>query len=390
MNLDNVLKRGFISTALAGVLFSWVAADDTAVVSVGVGAASVGGEFLQHPLGAEKDPYRKRGKRGLGSRAFNVDSNLTGGAGDSVSSNERLSNLWKSAKLDSKSNEGSGLKKSVGLGVVAVSDKKETSVVSLVRNSDGLLLPKKREAIDRRSELAKIVGSFPIMKTLGVVPLLVQKHDDVLGGIYQIRTKEGDLFVSKKDHGIFFSGVNHVKRFVGLETGVESLYIKQDLSFVKDKALVSFGDGKEDLVFVLNPECATCRALYVKCMMYPNVMEQYKVHVVLRAKETDYGYSQNGVINIKNIIAIQDKNMRAKALGELMFGENLVKYRKLNKKGVSIYSIDKVFKEQMDISVLLGAHKSPMIFKMDGKPVDHNYFMGKIEKDYYAKSKKEK
>lgn len=201
--------------------------------------------------------------------------------------------------------------------------------------------------------------------------LIDAQYHDTLGGIYQVRTLNGDFFISKSFDVFLSSGDISVKR--GKNNYYDTLYIEQDMSYIKENALFTIGKGKKELILVSNAECGFCLKMHKEFDNLEGFYDKYKFYVVLLRFN-----GENSKKIYSTILSSSTPDMAKERYYNVLNNKFKKTYSTMSPERLDDKKIESFSATFKDVQKKLGTKGTPSFYKFNGEPINpgrliHNY-----------------
>jgi len=225
--------------------------------------------------------------------------------------------------------------------------------------SDKLLAPQKAKNILEKTPLYSQLKSKlnkGILKVKGV-----EKKDFYIITVYDKRG-EGNFFVTKDLKYTILGNVldNKTKKPLRAEYPAEKFSGNKNV--VKEGILFSFGNGKEDLYIVTDPECPFCQR-FEKLAKKAKMGEKYKIHVIF----LPLSFHKHSKDMIYYILSADSDAEKAKRFHETLTGNT--KWKNFKPTAAQKAKIDAELKKAKKAVEELGAKGTPSFYDENMKEI---------------------
>lgn len=189
-------------------------------------------------------------------------------------------------------------------------------------------------------------------------------HDDILGGVHQVRTKKSDLIISK-DLKTFFPAKNSLLT-KNHNNSFEQVFIEHNLNPYTAKKAFSIGEGKKILFAFISPTCVYSNNLISNIIKSQKLLKKYKINFFFFLNK-DHKNNFDRLSEQLALHTINSKHPKNKYI-EIINTNQLSKYNFLNISSKKRIKLINKLNSSYNLAKILGMSATPSIFEDNAKP----------------------
>ena len=206
----------------------------------------------------------------------------------------------------------------------------------------------------------------PKSETLKLEQLELLKQNSIkinkafdIGSLYMlninVKGNSDEVFLTK-DKNYLISGV-----VVDVKSGVE-LSIPVDLSNLKNKEALTYGNGKDEYILFTDPECSYCKK-------FESFLPQIKDKVKIKVFFFPLDFHENAKDLSIYIMSKKTRDEKINAMFEFNIGDNLSKVKNAKYSKNELEKLEKKLEEHINLGISLNVQGTPALFDKDGNSI---------------------
>lgn len=180
-----------------------------------------------------------------------------------------------------------------------------------------------------------------------------------LGSLYMlsitVKGNNDEVFLTK-DKNYLISGV-----VVDSKTGMQ-MSTPVDLSILKDKETLTYGNGKDEYVLFTDPECQYCKEFE---SYLPFIKDRVKIKIFFFPLD----FHENAKDLTLYVMGQKTNNQKIDAMFEFGIGDDLSKIRNLKYSKSELEKLERKLNEQISLGESLNIQSTPTLFDKDGNNI---------------------
>lgn len=180
-----------------------------------------------------------------------------------------------------------------------------------------------------------------------------------LGSLYMlsinVKGNNDEVFLTK-DKNYLISGA-----VVDSKTGMQ-MSAPVDLSILKDKEVLTYGNGKDEYVLFTDPECQYCKEFE---SYLPFIKDRVKIKIFFFPLD----FHENAKDLTLYVMGKKTNNQKIDAMFEFAIGEDLSKIRNLKYSKSELEKLERKLNEQLSLGESLNIQSTPTLFDKEGNSV---------------------
>jgi thiol:disulfide interchange protein DsbC len=206
----------------------------------------------------------------------------------------------------------------------------------------------------------------PKSETLKLEQLELLKQNSIkinkafdIGSLYMlninVKGNSDEVFLTK-DKNYLISGV-----VVDVKSGVE-LSIPVDLSNLKNKEALTYGNGKDEYVLFTDPECTYCKKFE---SFFPQIKDKVKIKIFFFPLD----FHENAKNLSLYIMGQKTNNQKIDAMFEFNIGDDLSKIKNIKYSKAELTKLENQLNLHLSLAKSLNIQSTPTLYDKDGNSI---------------------
>ena len=170
-----------------------------------------------------------------------------------------------------------------------------------------------------------------------------------------VKGNSDEVFLTK-DKNYLISGV-----VVDVKSGVE-LSIPVDLSNLKNKEALTYGNGKDEYVLFTDPECTYCKKFE---SFFPQIKDKVKIKIFFFPLD----FHENAKNLSLYIMGQKTNNQKIDAMFEFNIGDDLSKIKNIKYSKAELTKLENQLNLHLSLAKSLNIQSTPTLYDKDGNSI---------------------